>query len=133
MSLSAWELQALDSIRDRLAGSDPELATLLITFTRLAAGEAMPPRATLRARSRRAIQRSRRRARRGRDQAGQVYQRLSSRYAVVTWLVVTLVMIGGAVGLSRGNGLSACPRSTFGAVCASAAPPVQAQKPPFPG
>ena len=133
MSLSAWELQALDSIKDRLAGSDPELVTLLMTFTRLAADEEMPPRATLRARSRRAIQRSRRRARRGRDRAGQAYQRLSSRYAVVTWLVVTMVMIGGAIGLSRGNGLSACPWSTFGAVCASAAPPGQAQEPPFPG
>jgi hypothetical protein len=114
MSLSAWEQQSLDSIRDGLTGSDPELSALLITFTRLTAGEEMPARATLRARSRRAIQRS----------------RLRSRYAVLAWLLVTMVMISTALTLSRGNGDQACPRSTFGAVCASAAP---APGPPFPG
>ena len=41
MSLSVWEQQALDSIKDRLAGSDPQLAALLTTFTRLASGEEM--------------------------------------------------------------------------------------------
>jgi hypothetical protein len=122
MSLSAWEQQALDSIRDGLAGSDPELAGLLTTFTRLAADEAMPVRATLRARSRRAFQRSRRRARRGRDQVGQAYLRLRSRYAVLAWLLVTMVMIGVAVALSQGDGPSACAGSWWGATCASAAP-----------
>ena len=34
MSLSAREQQALDSITDRLADSDPELAALLTGFTR---------------------------------------------------------------------------------------------------
>ena len=42
MSLSAWEQQALDSIKDGLVGSDPQLTGLLITFTRLASGEEMP-------------------------------------------------------------------------------------------
>ena len=42
MSLSAREQQALDSIQDGLAGSDPQLAALLTTFTRLASEEAMP-------------------------------------------------------------------------------------------
>jgi hypothetical protein len=42
MSLSAREQQALNSIRDGLAGSDPELATLLATFTDQASGEEMP-------------------------------------------------------------------------------------------
>jgi hypothetical protein len=130
MSLSPWELQSLDSIKDGLTGSDPELSALLITFTRLTADEEMPARATLRARSRRAIQRSRRRARRGRDQAGLAYQRLRSRYAVLAWLLVTMVMISTALTLSRGNGDHACPRSTFGAVCASAAP---VPGPPFTG
>ena len=122
MSLSAWEQQSLDTIKDRLAGSDPELAAMLITFTQLAADEAMPVRARLRARSRRAIQRSRRRARRGRDQVGQAYLRIRSRYAVLAWLLVTMVMIGVAVALSQGDGPSACPGSWWGAACASAAP-----------
>ena len=119
MSLSAWEQQSLDTIKDRLSGSDPELAALLITFTRLTAGEDMPVRATLRARSRRAIQRSRRRARRGRDQVSQAYLRIRSRYAVLAWLLVTMVMIGVAVALSQGDGPSACSGSWWGATCAS--------------
>lgn len=130
MSLSAWERQSLDTIKDRLTGSDPELAALLVTFTQLTAGEEMPARATLRARSRRAIQRSRRRALRGRDQVGQAYLRMRSRYAVMAWLAVTVIMIGVAVALSHGGGSSACSGSWWGAACASAAP---VPGPPFPG
>jgi Protein of unknown function (DUF3040) len=44
MSLSAWEQQALDSIEGGLAGSDPELVSLLATFARRASGEEMPVR-----------------------------------------------------------------------------------------
>jgi hypothetical protein len=130
MSLSAWEQQSLDSIKNGLTGSDPELTALLITFTRLTAGEAMPVRARLRARSRRAIQRSRRRARRGRDQVGQAYLRIRSRYAVLAWLLVTMVMIGVAVALSQGDGPSACSGPWWDAACANAAP---VPGPPFPG
>ncbi len=120
MSLSTWELQALDSIKDGLAGSDPDLATLLTTFTRLAADEEMPARARLQARSRRAIQRSRRSGHRGAEQAGRAYQR--SRHAVLTWLLVTMVMIGAAVALSRGDAQAACSSSVFGPACANPAP-----------
>ena len=130
MSLSAWEQQSLDTIKDRLAGSDPELAALLTTFTRLTAGEEMPVRATLRARSHRAIQRSRRQAHRGREQVGVACLRLRSRYAVLAWLLVTMVMIGVAVALSQGDRESACSGSWWGAACASAAP---MPGPPFPG
>ena len=42
MSLSPWEQHSLDSIKDGLAGSDPGLAALMATFTRLASGEEMP-------------------------------------------------------------------------------------------
>ena len=130
MSLSAWEQQALDTIKDGLTGSDPELAALLITFTRLTAGEEMPVRSTLRARSRRAIQRSSRREHRSRERAGLAYQRLRSRYAALAWLMVTMVMIGVALALSRGDGQSACSGSWWGAACACAAP---MPGPPFPG
>jgi hypothetical protein len=44
MSLSAQEQQALDSIGHKLSVSDPELTSLLTTFTRLTAGEDMPAR-----------------------------------------------------------------------------------------
>ena len=53
MSFSAWEQQALDSIKDGLAGSDPQLAGLLTTFTRLASGEEMPVQEDILAGSRR--------------------------------------------------------------------------------
>ena len=42
MSLSAWEQDALDSIKDRLASSDPALVARLTIFARLASGEEMP-------------------------------------------------------------------------------------------
>ena len=37
-SLSAWEQQALNSIKDGLASSDPTLVARLAIFTRLASG-----------------------------------------------------------------------------------------------
>jgi hypothetical protein len=49
MSLSAHERRVLDSIQDRLSGSDPELASLLASFTRLTAGGQMPARESIRA------------------------------------------------------------------------------------
>ena len=44
MSLSAWEQQALDSIKDGLASADPTLVARLTILTRLASGEEMPAR-----------------------------------------------------------------------------------------
>jgi hypothetical protein len=117
MSLSTWEQQALDSIKDGLAGSDPELTALLTTFSLLAADEKMPARVRLRARSRRAVQSSRQRRRR----TGQAYQRLCLRYALLVWFLMTATIIGAAVALSRGDTQSACPRSWW-AACASQAP-----------
>jgi hypothetical protein len=81
MSLSTWEQQALDSIKDGLAGSDPELTALLTTFSQLAAGEEMPARVTLRARSRRAVQSSRQK----RGRTSRAYQRVCLRYALLVW------------------------------------------------
>ncbi|HEY2286572.1 MAG TPA: hypothetical protein VGH88_12595 [Streptosporangiaceae bacterium] len=115
MSLSTWEQQALDSIKDGLAGSDPELVALLTTFSQLAADEEMPARVTLRARSRRAVQSSRQRR-------GQTYQRVALRYALLMWFLITATIIGAAVALSRGNVHSACPRSWWAAACASQVP-----------
>ena len=42
MSFSAWEQDALDSIKSGLTDSDPALAAQLMMFTRLASGEDMP-------------------------------------------------------------------------------------------
>jgi hypothetical protein len=115
MSLSTWEQQALESIEDGLAGSDPELVALLTTFSQLAADEEMPARVTLRARSRRAVQSSRQRR-------GRTYQRVALRYALLVWFLMTATIIGAAVALSRGDVHSACPRSWWAAACASQVP-----------
>ena len=50
MSLNQLKTQALGSIADGLAGSDPRLASMLTIFSRLAAGEEMPVRAKTRVR-----------------------------------------------------------------------------------
>src|SRR5215470_11507577 len=53
MSLSQSETQALGTIADGLAGSDPRLASMLTIFSQLAAGEEMPAREKTRVRRRR--------------------------------------------------------------------------------
>ena len=75
MSPDAWEQRALDSIGDGLAGSDPRLAALLGTFTRLASGEKMPVREELPERPLRAVRRSRRKRRPSRRGPGRRFGR----------------------------------------------------------
>lgn len=117
MSLSAWEQQALDSIRDVLAGTDPELATLLVTFSELATGEEMPaaerimpgPHLAAWLAPRRRRRPSRGRMHRRRRQLGQV---LTVRWAVpVLWLVISIALISMAVALSGGPSQGPCPQS----------------------
>ena len=130
MSPDSWEKRALDSIRDRLAHSDPELTRLLTAFTKLASGEKMPVREKLRALSLRAIHRSRRK--RGRSRRGPARRfalRLGAeRVALLLWLVITIGLITTAVSLSRSGSQSACIERWPG-ICAEAAP---AHSPPAP-
>ena len=64
MSLTEPETQALGSLADGLAGSDPQLASMLTIFSRLAAGEEMPAREKIRVRRGRPAAHRPRRARR---------------------------------------------------------------------
>jgi hypothetical protein len=123
MSPDAWEQRALDSIGDGLADSDPELATLLTTFTSLASGEKMPVREKLRARSLRAIHSSRRRRRRSRrGPVRRLPRRLGvERVALLVWLLITVGLITTALTLSRSGSQSACVERWPG-ICAEAAP-----------
>jgi hypothetical protein len=115
MSLSAREKHALDSIESCLVSSDPYLASMLNTFTRLAAGEDMPAREKIRPgcrpgpQSRRTGDRPRRLVRRlGRPQA-----------AVLVWLIISVVLLATALALDRGGrggGRGACAAS-FAAAC----------------
>ncbi len=120
MSLSAWEQQALDSINNGLAGSDPELAALLSAFTRLASGEDMPDREKIRAGPRRALRRLRRA--RWRSSVRRMCQRLGiQRAALLLWLLATAAMIAVALALNAGGDHAACVES-LATVCAGPAP-----------
>jgi len=126
MGLSAWEQQALDSIKDRLAGSDPKLAALLSTFTQAASGEEMPVREKIRAGWRRTTRPSRRQRRhprrdRMRLHTRRVYQRLGfGQIALLLWLVISAALLGVALALSHSGSQSTCT-NVFSAVCADPA------------
>jgi Protein of unknown function (DUF3040) len=111
MSLSAREQQALDSIEDELAGSDPKLASLLAKFARHASGQEMPPREKI---PNPALRRGnvRRPARR-------LFPRLSLQQTMLLlWLTVTIALIAIALVLNC-NG--PCPES-WAVACTQQAP-----------
>lgn len=110
MSLSDWELQALDSIKSGITGSDPELAALLSAFTRLSSGEEMPNRETVPARSRRALRRLRR-AQWAARVRGAGKRLCSPRAALLSlWVLATAALIAVTVILGTGSGQRAVPR-----------------------
>jgi hypothetical protein len=112
MSHSAWEQDALDSIKNGLADSDPALAARLAMFTRLASGEAMPVRDKLQAAS------PRRARRRPARRVGRMYRRLGPQRAMLlVWLVTTTALIAAALVSSRVGGHLNCAGS-WGTLCA---------------
>ena len=112
MRPAGWEHQALESIQDALGHTDPTLAALLATFTRLASSDDMPAHENLRSPLRHPPRRRRSRPRRG--NAPHRHRSLQ-RAAVLTWLLTSIALITVAVILSRG-GPAPCPRA-FG-ICA---------------
>lgn len=125
MSLSPWEQDALDSIRDGLADSDPGLVARLGMFTRLAAGETMPVGEKLQVVSRQAVQRGARRSRR-------LYRGVGAgRAMLLVWLVTTLTLISAALASNRASGPGTCA-GFWGSLCgheAAAAQPVRSAQP----
>ena len=118
MSLSAWEQHVLDSIKDRLASSDPTLVARLAIFTRLASDEEMPAREKIQVGSVHAGRRSRR-------------PRWQQTVPPLLWLVTTIALIAVALVANRGGSQGTCTRSwaTFCAGSVSAAN----STPAFPG
>ena len=94
MSPAGWEHQALDSIQGALGHTDPKLASLLATFTRLASSDEMPAHEKVRSPLRHPPHR----------------RRSLRRAAVLTWLLTSIAMITVAVILSRG-GPAPCPQA----------------------
>jgi hypothetical protein len=107
-SLSTREQQALDSIRDDLASSEPALVARLAIFTRLASGEEMPAREKVQAGARRVVRRSGPEPRRTR----RPYQRLGlPQAAMLLWLVIAVALIAIALAAGHGGSQGSCARS----------------------
>jgi hypothetical protein len=128
MSLSVWEQQALDSIKDGLVGADPQLVALLTTFTQLASTEEMPVQEMIPAASRRTLLWPLRRprhncraegCRRSRPMPG--FVRLQW-IVLLVWLVTTMALIAVAILMSRGGGGPVTCPGSFPATCAHSAP-----------
>jgi hypothetical protein len=109
-SLSAWEQQVLNSIKDGLAGSDPKLVARLAIFTRLASGEEMPPREKIQAGSRGAVLRSGLQPR---------HTRRQQTVPPLLWLVTTVALIVVALVCNRGGSQGTCTGS-WGTSCTGA-------------
>jgi hypothetical protein len=107
MSPVGWEHQALDSIQSALGHNDPKLASLLATFTRLAASEEMPAHEKVRSPLGHPPRRHRSRPRRG--EAPHRHRSLQ-RAVILSWLITSIAMITVAVILSRG-GPASCPQA----------------------
>ena len=128
MSLSPKEQQALASIEDGLAGSDPKLASLLATFARLASGEEMPVREKIRAIRHRAARGPHRNQSQRRGNARRDARRLCLRLGwpqtmLLLWLAVTIALVAVAMILNRDSSNGQCTES-WPMVCAQQAPGV---------
>jgi hypothetical protein len=130
MSLNQLETQALGSIADGLAGSDPRLASMLTIFSRLAAGEEMPAREKTRVRRARPAARRPRRARRhprrgtARPQPRRLHPRLGRPQAMlVLGAVISAALLTAALALTT-SGHTTCARP-MGTACTS--PSIQQQ------
>ena len=108
MSPAGWEHQALDSIQNTLGHTDPKLASLLATFTRLVSSEEMPGHEMVRSPLRHPLHRRRPRPRRGKARHR---HRGPQRAVILAWLITSIAMITVAVILSRGGGPAACPQA----------------------
>ena len=116
MGLSAHEQHALHAIEERLADSDPKLASQLAMFTRLTSGKKMPGREKVR--------KGRRHPARGR--AGQSVRRLYrgmgwQRAMLLLWLLTAIVLIAAALAISHRGATWTCTQP-WTASCASKTP-----------
>ncbi len=124
ISLNQLETQALGSIADGLAGSDPRLASMLTIFSRLAAGKEMPAREKTRVRRGRPAvhrpRRARRHPRRGiaRSQPRRLRARLGRQQVMLLLgAVISAALLTAALALNA-SGRTTCARS-LGTACPS--------------
>jgi hypothetical protein len=117
MSLSAREQHVLDSIKDDLTDSDPKLAGLMATFTRLVSGEEMPFREGVWSGSRRAGRRP-----------GRTRTTVTPGALLLLWLLISVVLVAIALILSQsGSGNASGCTQSWPAVCATSQPSAPTQ------
>ena len=116
MSAGSRDRYVLNVMSEDLAASDPELAGLLGTFTRLTAGEQMPAREQIRMR-RRWVPRSVR---------GSMLRLGLARALILLWLLVTAAMISTAVAVAFSSGGAAPCNAFWAKVCAAPSPTMTA-------
>jgi hypothetical protein len=119
MSLSARDRQALGSIQDQITGSDPQLASLMTMFTRLASGEEMPALEDIRTggpRPRARAAAGRIAARTPRALSRRTRRRLSQQLALyLLWLTVAITLITVTLAINCGSGApGSCTQSWAG-------------------
>jgi hypothetical protein len=127
MSLTAKDHDALCSIQDQITGSDPQLASMMTMFTRLASGEEMPALEDIRARGRRPRARAaagRTAARTPRALPLRTRRRLSWQSALyLLWLTVAITLITVTLAINSGGGTGSCTQSWAGlGTCAGQVP-----------
>jgi hypothetical protein len=123
MSLSAWEQRALHSIENSLAGSDPELTTLLGAFTELVSAEEMPAAERVTPSWLPFRPPSRKSRRFGRGWASLGCRRLSMRWAMLVLLLLTIIsLISVALAFSRSSTSQVGCATPWIANCSSPAP-----------
>jgi hypothetical protein len=134
MSLTEPDRQALGSIADGLAGSDPTLTSMLTIFSRLTAGEEMPAREKTPVRRGRTAahrpRRTRRHPRRGTalPQPRRRYARLGRQQAMLLlWAAISAGLLAVALVLNTSSHNTSCIQS-MGTACTS--PPSGSGSPP---
>lgn len=129
MSLSAHDRHELGAIEQELAASAPQLAAMLVTFSRLTVGEPMPgferipevgQPAVFQAAFGLVPGRPARRRATGAPRARRV--RLSWQAVVVVWLIICAALITVAVLLSHTVGKDKCAPPWVDSACVTHAP-----------
>ena len=127
MSLSARDRQALSSIQDQIAGSDPQLASMMTMFTGLASGEEMPTLEDIRAggpRPRARAAAGRAATRTPRALSHRTRRRLNRQPALyLLWLTVAITLITVTLAINCGGSTGSCTQSWAGlGACAGHVP-----------
>ena len=104
MSLNAHDRQALALIEEALAGGDPQFASKLSAFSRLAEDGAMPERERIHQDGRRMIVRAIRGLRLGQPGTSKLLRWVT----VAMWVAISVALISAAVAMSRAGGKPGC-------------------------